>query len=429
MRLSQCALLVAASLSVFPATAQKSEIVQGQKGTITEVGDVLQIALPAGALVGSLWIGDKEGAWQLTKGVATTVVATHSLKLGFGKLRPDASTHNSFPSGHTSAAFSGAAFLHHRYGNAWAIPAYGAASFVGASRLYANRHYLDDVISGASIAVFSSLYWTSPYASNEVVVTPSVASDRVAVNFSYALGAATAATTVTQAQPSDFDYRYELVLGGARTKHNWVNYNSNQQFGLHQFDQKEEPSTFASAMFTMGLQESHQLLFNLTPFEGRDSTKLTAPIQFGDVSYDAGDEVISAYRLWGLSADYNYRFNKNSDWITEAGVGALVQYQRIELDQYEGGKLSSKGQWLLWPVVNATLGYRFNDDISLSVNGRYSKLGSDDYSEVMSRVNYQINPQWNAALNYGYYQHQYEKSELANKVAYDVIGLTLGYSF
>jgi hypothetical protein len=38
---------------------------------------------------------------------------------------------NSFPSGHTSAAFIGPTFIHQRYGFVQAIPLYMLASFVG----------------------------------------------------------------------------------------------------------------------------------------------------------------------------------------------------------------------------------------------------------------------------------------------------------
>lgn len=95
--------LVAASLAS-PTAYGKSEILEGQSGTISEVGDVVQIALPAAGLIGALWIGDTEGAWQVTKGVAATAAITHTLKFGVERLRPDGTESNSFPSGHTSAA-------------------------------------------------------------------------------------------------------------------------------------------------------------------------------------------------------------------------------------------------------------------------------------------------------------------------------------
>ena len=72
----------------------------------------------------------------------------------------------SFPSGHTSAAFSGASFIHFRYGLKYGIPLYCLASFTGYSRIHANKHHIEDVMAGAGIAILSSWYFTSPYSKN-----------------------------------------------------------------------------------------------------------------------------------------------------------------------------------------------------------------------------------------------------------------------
>ncbi len=68
--------------------------------------------------------------------------------------RPDNSTYNSFPSGHTAQAFVAAIFLHKEYGHksAWySIGGYTVASTVGMMRVMGNRHWLSDVFSGAAM--------------------------------------------------------------------------------------------------------------------------------------------------------------------------------------------------------------------------------------------------------------------------------------
>ena len=61
----------------------------------------------------------------------------HSLKRITNKERPNGGDY-SFPSGHTSAAFTGAGFIEKRYGLKVGIPAYILASYVGWSRVYSN---------------------------------------------------------------------------------------------------------------------------------------------------------------------------------------------------------------------------------------------------------------------------------------------------
>ncbi|WP_055731858.1 hypothetical protein [Agarivorans gilvus] len=87
--------------------------------TWVEIGDYTQVILPLGGLGLSLAKGDTTGTLQLTKSFATSFTITQSIKWVVDKRRPNFTTNNSFPSGHTTAAFSGASFLHTRYGSAW----------------------------------------------------------------------------------------------------------------------------------------------------------------------------------------------------------------------------------------------------------------------------------------------------------------------
>lgn len=63
--------------------------------------------------------------------------------------RPDGSSNNSFPSGHTAMAFTGAELVRYEYGNMWGLGAYTLAIAVGLSRVYRKRHYIWDVAGGA----------------------------------------------------------------------------------------------------------------------------------------------------------------------------------------------------------------------------------------------------------------------------------------
>ena len=62
--------------------------------------------------------------------------------------------HPSFPSGHTSIAFSMATILGHQYPR-WRIPLYVGAGLVGLSRIYLGRHYASDVLMGAAVGTIT----------------------------------------------------------------------------------------------------------------------------------------------------------------------------------------------------------------------------------------------------------------------------------
>jgi membrane-associated phospholipid phosphatase len=138
--------------------------VASARGHVERAGDVLSILIPVAGLTTTLFYEDgSEGSVQFLKSFATSQVTTDVLKVVTHERRPNGSCCLSFPSGHTSASFMGAAFIDRRYGWRYAVPAYLGAAYVGYSRIYADKHYGIDVIAGAAIGLLSSYYFTKPY--------------------------------------------------------------------------------------------------------------------------------------------------------------------------------------------------------------------------------------------------------------------------
>lgn len=129
---------------------------------IKTIGDILQYALPATAAGMALGHWDGQGAIQLGETLAVTMATTYALKYGIDEKRPNGGG-QSFPSAHTSVAFSSAEFIRKRYGWEYDVPAYAAASFVAYSRVESNEHHPHDVIAGAAIGILSSYLFTTPY--------------------------------------------------------------------------------------------------------------------------------------------------------------------------------------------------------------------------------------------------------------------------
>lgn len=74
--------------------------------------------------------------------------------------RPDGSTSNSFPSGHTATAFMAATILHKEYGltrSLWySVGGYTVATGIATFRVMNNRHWVSDVLTGAGIGILST---------------------------------------------------------------------------------------------------------------------------------------------------------------------------------------------------------------------------------------------------------------------------------
>jgi len=84
-----------------------------------------------------------------------TEIIVEPIKFATHRERPDGSNHQSFPSGHAAITFAGATVIERHLGWKYSVIGYGIASYVAASRLHDNRHYLSDVVFGAAVGTIS----------------------------------------------------------------------------------------------------------------------------------------------------------------------------------------------------------------------------------------------------------------------------------
>ena len=131
----------------------------------TGIDDYTQFFGPA--MVVGLKLGGYEGRSDWPRLLASAA-ASYAIMAGFvngikytaKEMRPDGSTANSWPSGHTATAFVGASLLHKEYGLTrspwWSVAGYGVATATGVMRVLNNRHWISDVMSGAGIGIMST---------------------------------------------------------------------------------------------------------------------------------------------------------------------------------------------------------------------------------------------------------------------------------
>ncbi|KPK58743.1 MAG: hypothetical protein AMS21_10430 [Gemmatimonas sp. SG8_38_2] len=92
-------------------------------------------------------------------GLGIMMVTIHSIKELTEVKRPDGSSNNSFPSGHTAASFASARFLDREYGHVsylYSLAGYTMAAYTGVMRQLNNRHWETDVLVGAGIGMLST---------------------------------------------------------------------------------------------------------------------------------------------------------------------------------------------------------------------------------------------------------------------------------
>lgn len=149
----------------------RSEITDRVK-TPCRIDNYTQYA-PAAAVYGLnlMGISGKHNLVDRSVILATSGVIMGISVVGFKQLthiqRPDGSTYNSFPSGHTATAFACAEFLFQEFKDRslwYGVAGYAVAAGTGFLRMYNNRHWLTDVVAGAGFGILSTkvAYWLFP---------------------------------------------------------------------------------------------------------------------------------------------------------------------------------------------------------------------------------------------------------------------------
>ena len=164
---AMAALLGAALLS--PSTARAESGDRKVASFASGSGSIIFLAVGLGLPLLRDGGQGKSNAFRVADSLGTTLILTEGLKALTKEKRPDSSDHDSFPSGHTSAAFAVAAMesqFHPKEAPLW----YLGAATIGWSRLRLNRHHPQDVAFGALLGFGVSRWEVSrPHG---IILTP-----------------------------------------------------------------------------------------------------------------------------------------------------------------------------------------------------------------------------------------------------------------
>jgi membrane-associated phospholipid phosphatase len=92
---------------------------------------------------------------DLLRAQAISELLVEPLKFATHRQRPDGSNYQSFPSGHSAVTFAAATVIERHLGWKRAALGYAIATYIAASRLHDNVHYLSDVVFGAAVGTIA----------------------------------------------------------------------------------------------------------------------------------------------------------------------------------------------------------------------------------------------------------------------------------
>ena len=370
---------------------------------IEQVGDWTQIAVPvvAGGMAG--FKRDWEGAKQFGLSIGSSIVTVTALKEGVGRWRPNESNNKSWPSGHTMAAFSGASYIYTRYGAKWGIPAYLAAMYVGASRIKAEKHFADDVLSGASIAMMFNWLFVKPCGMK--CRPPQKLCCRKA--------------------------RYLFEFGGVDFQENKVTNprGSGSTIDFADFQNSNRPAIAARAGVQV-FRGRQDWLIQLSPNEYRDTGTTTQPYTFGNSTIPAGTDIFVRNLIHDYRLRWRYNLTPRGCFRVRVGAALALQDSTVEiLDNNTGVRFDRVHDTIFLPVAHLHVGWQFARDFLL-----YAQADAgwrEDYRSLESSLfcRWQIDEYWDVGLGVRWSDGIIEAGQYENTWQASSLVLQFGRSF
>ncbi len=148
------------ALAVHPFDDKISDELRGRANKLGNSGNIVGSPVTVGVAVGAMLLAVpftenrrfRALAFSLAQVYIVDYGLKYALKATVPRTRPNGENDNAFPSGHTSTTFAFATVAGHYYGKKVSIPAYTIAALVGVSRIENGKHFLSDVVFGATLA-------------------------------------------------------------------------------------------------------------------------------------------------------------------------------------------------------------------------------------------------------------------------------------
>ncbi|MCP4897813.1 MAG: phosphatase PAP2 family protein [bacterium] len=395
---------------------------------IAELGDITQILPLATALGLTIGTKDWDGLKQLSLAGGTSFVLTHGIKETTSKMRPDATTANSFPSGHTSASVTGAAFIWRRYGAKWGAPASLFAAYTGVSRMVAERHFGDDVISGMAVGLISNWLFTNPIDERvQLALFPTQGGASLQVSID-----AGAQRQKREEVAVDFDELPRRIfvweMGGAWVqKNNVVAPNPGGDPIDFQFGEENDPTTTATVGLIWSTADlKHDLYAYVAPFEIREVFEVEDPFEFAGARLDEGVTLQSRYLAYDYRAGYSYALVNTPDFRFTAGASFAVFETDVALSDRQDFR-ANEHVVMLRPTLDLSIDASLSDRWLAYVN--YS-VWSDSEVKMMdatAQLVFRLSPKWALSLGYRRVERRIDVSELYNQVDRNQTALGVWY--
>lgn len=178
------AALITGSLTLFVLPSYAESPARKASDFASGAGNIIFLAAGVGLPLLTDGHDGKNHALRAADSLLVSVALSEGLKSLVREKRPDSNAHDSFPSGHATAAFAVATVegqLHPGQAGLW----YLGAGLISYSRVRLHRHTVGDVLAGAALGYGTArLELSQPHG---LVLSPFITSDGVGLQLSHGL--------------------------------------------------------------------------------------------------------------------------------------------------------------------------------------------------------------------------------------------------
>ena len=401
---------------------------------LRDLGDDLTVGLPVAAMALTALKRDGEGGVQLARTMVLTGAGAGAFKAIGDKTRPDAGTgRQSFVSGHSAGGFIGASYMYTRYGKGWGIPAYGLAILTAYSRVCAQKHFADDVLGGALVAMMANWYSTSPIEGSGRLY-PSFTSNGIELSWSGFFGG--------NRHPADidnFDSKYRVIFEfGPVVQDKNIVRSPNDGLVIDLEALEAEFHMTARMIVDYKINDKQDLRFWYGPMGMTDFASPTQPFTIGQTTFDPNDGngaiFDSNYRWWDVRGTWRYKFVDNGSFYARAGLG--IQFSRTEFEVEQRDMIpgpinaaSHAEESVFAPTLHLSAGYRFNDRWSIEAEIDGSATEYEGYLNLGTYLRYQPTQLWDFSVGGRLINGRLDRENLFNEIEISDITFQIGRSF
>jgi len=383
----------------------------GVKGDMVNLGDDLSTLALATGYITSLLAKDYRGFVYMGIHNVVSSGVISSLKSGVGQRRPGDQSNKSFPSGHTNTAFLGAAFMQQRYGSLWGIPAYISAVAVAYTRVYGNKHYVNDTIAGASIAMMSAWAIVPPYEAERRRHWQDLERER------------------------PFSYEFEMTLNDVDRNLVQAPNGVGDWFTSPLDSATNEPWANSHVSFEYRKNDRQSFSGRFSPWELRTFGQFAQPTTFAGETFPANEQLRIAHFLWAYGVQYRHVIAKGDNFQFRLGAGVTGQIADHEIFVVDETQPEKRGQStnasanVFYAVGHADFDVKLFWKIYFSGEADYGTAGSSDFLDWSARLKLCFDAKWDASVGWRDYSSNLKESSLHNDFKRSGPAFNFVYSF